>query len=110
MDEIKYTVDKSIIWGGYIKVMDPDTAPRYNRISVHPSEPPIFFRKSFRPHNQTTYRQEHEPASYYCHGNKRKYLLLHYIFHREISERETDAGRLFSPFCMARSVHKFFTK
>ena len=46
------------------------------------------------PHNQTTYRQEHEPASCHCHGSKRKYQLLHCIFHQEIFEEETDAGQM----------------
>ena len=35
-----------------------------------------------------------EQASYRCYGSKRKCLLLHCIFHQEISEEETDAGQM----------------
>ena len=34
------------------------------------------------------------PVNYHCRDSKRKCLLLHCIFHREISEEETDAGQM----------------
>lgn len=88
---LKHTSRCRSIFGFHILLSD--TAVE-SCVTFKPRKAPIQLIQFSRFNNQTTYRQEHEPASYHCRDSKRKCLLLHCIFHQEISEEETDAGQM----------------